>query len=460
MDLRQALAEIVGAGHVLDDPAVTEQYERDWTGRFGGRALFVVRPASAAEVADVMGACSRFGAAVVPQGGNTGLVGGGVPRGGEVVLSLARLSSVGAVDEALGLVEVGAGVTLAALQAAARAAGFEAGLDFAARDSCTIGGAVACNAGGARALSHGTARARVAGLEAVLADGTVVTRMAGLAKDNAGYDLPSLLVGSEGTLGVITRVLWRLELRRDARVAALVPLDSIDAAASLLAALRAEAPSLESCDFFLDEGLQLVLGHQRRSSPLEAAAPVYVLAECAGRTDPTDELAEALSRAGVEEALIADDTPSRERLWALREGHADAINAAGVPHKLDVGVPLASLGAFLDAVPGAVRAAAPDVEGGVRAILFGHLGDGNVHVNLLGPADDDERADDAVLELVLAHGGTISAEHGVGVAKARWLERARGASEVATLRAVKRALDPAGLLNPGKVLPEALPDEA
>ncbi|MBB4664571.1 FAD-binding oxidoreductase [Conexibacter arvalis] len=452
MGLADVLRDVVGPAHVLDDPDTTAPFERDWTGRFGGRAALVVRPADTAQVAAVVAACARAGAAIVPQGGNTGLVGGGVPRGGEVVVSLVRLNAIGAVDPALGVVEVGAGATLAALQQTARAAGFDAGLDFGARDSCTIGGAVACDAGGARALSHGTARTRVAGLEAVLADGTVVTRMAGLAKDNAGYDLPALLVGSEGTLGIVTRVLWRLEPRFDARVAALVPVASADAAAALLTALRAEAPTLESCDFFLDDGLELVLRYQRRASPIEPRAPFYVLAECAGRSDPTDELAAALERAGIEEALIADDTPGRDGLWALRELHPDAINAVAVPHKLDVGVPLAALGRFLDAVPRVLAEAAPDVPD-ARAILFGHLGDGNVHVNLLGPSPDDERADDAVLELVLASGGTISAEHGVGVAKARWLERARGAGEVAALRALKRALDPDGILNPGAVLP-------
>jgi FAD/FMN-containing dehydrogenase len=280
--------------------------------------------------------------------------------------------------------------------------------------------------------------------------------MAGLAKDNAGYALPGLLIGSEGTLGVVTEVLWRLVPRYDARVVALVPLPSVDAAAELLAALRAHAPSLESCDFFLDDGLSLVLEHQRRSSPFAERAPVYVIAECAGREDPTEELAEALERAGVEDALIADDSAGRERLWALREGHADAINAVGVPHKLDVGVPLGALARFLAEVPAVVAEAAPDAPG-ARAILFGHLGDGNVHVNLLGPEPDDERADDAVLELVLACGGTISAEHGVGTAKARWLEPARGAGEVAAMRAIKAALDPAGLLNPGAVLPTLTP---
>ncbi len=451
MQLPQALADVVGVRHAFADPDLRAPYERDWSGRFGGAARVVVRPADAAEVAEVVRVCAEAGAAIVPQGGNTGLVGAGVPRGGEVLLSLARLSRVGEVDAALGQVVVGAGVTLAALQGACRAAGHDAGLDFGARDSCTVGGVVACDAGGARALRHGTARARVVGLEAVLADGSLVSRLQALTKDNAGYDLPALLVGSEGTLGVITAVRWRTTPLLRSRVAALVPVESAGAAAALLAALRAEAPSLESCDFFLDDGLELVLAHERRSSPVAARAPVYVLAECAARTDPTDELAAALERAGVQDALVADDTAGREGLWRLRDGHGDAINAAGVPHKLDVGIPLAQLGRFLEAVPGVAGDAVP----GTRAVLFGHLGDGNVHVNLLGLEPDDERADDAVLELVLACGGTISAEHGVGVAKARWLQRARGEREVEAMRAIKRALDPAGLLNPGAVLAEA-----
>jgi FAD/FMN-containing dehydrogenase len=448
MDLQHALAEVVGAKHVLSDPDLKAGYERDYSGRYGGPAQFVVRPGDTSEVAGVMAACAAHGAAVVPQGGNTGLVGAGVPRGGEVLISLQRLAAIGEVDTALGQVTVGAGVTLADLQAAARAAGEDAGLDFGARDSCTVGGVVACDAGGARALRHGTARAHVAGLEAVLADASVISRLAGLTKDNAGYDLPALLVGSEGTLGIITRVRWKLVPLLSARVAVLVPLGSAREAAELLASLRANAPSLESCDFFLDDGLQLVLEHQRRESPLRERAPFYVLAECAGASDPTEELAEALARAGVEDALVADDTAGRQGLWKIREGHTDAINAAGIPHKLDVGIPLHELDRFLSEVPSVVTAA-----GGERVILFGHLGDGNVHVNVLGADPEDARVDDAVLELALECGGTISAEHGVGVSKARWLERARGAADVAAMRRIKRALDPENRLNPGAVLP-------
>ena len=447
MDLRQALEKVVGAKHVLSDPELKSAYERDYTGRYGGSARLVVRPADTEQVAGVMAACSRAGAAIVPQGGNTGLVGASVPRNGEVLVSLQRLASIGEVDEALGQVTVGAGATLAALQDAAKAAGQDATLDFGARDSCTIGGVVACDAGGARALRHGTARAHVAGLEAVLADGSVVSRLAGLTKDNAGYDLPELLVGSEGTLGIITRVRWKLAPLLSARVAALVPLQTATEAAELLKTLRADAPSLESCDFFLDEGLELVLEHQQRESPIRDRSPFYVLAECAAQSDPTDELAAALQDAGIDDALIADDTASRRGLWTLREGHTDAINAAGVPHKLDVGVPLRELGRFIDEVPRVVQRV-----GAGRVILFGHLGDGNIHVNVLGADPDDERADEAVLELAIECGGTISAEHGVGVAKAAYLERARGPVEVGAMRAIKRALDPQNLLNPGAVL--------
>jgi FAD/FMN-containing dehydrogenase len=452
-DLLQTLAEAVGEGHVLTDADVRAGYETDWTGRFGAEARCVVRPGDTDEVAAVVRACARAGAAVVPQGGNTGLVGGGVPRGGEVVLALGRLAGLEEVDAATAQVTVGAGASLAQLQAHARAAGFDAGLDFAARDTATVGGVVACDAGGARALRHGTARAHVAGLEAVLGDGRVISRLSGLLKDNAGYHFPSLLVGSEGTLGVITRVRWRLAPRLTARVAALVPMPGVGEAADLLGVLRTRLPSLEAVDFFLDDGLDLVLDYLKVEAPVRERAPVYVLIECAGTTDPTEELAEVLSDAGRDDALIADDTTSRERLWKIRESHAEAISAVGVPHKMDVGVPLHRLGEFLDRVPGVV--AERDAE--ARTILFGHLGDGNVHVNVLGIPDGDDAVDDVVLALVAELGGTISAEHGVGVAKTRFLDRVRGPGELEAMRQVKAALDPAGILNPGAVLSAPTP---
>ena len=246
---------------------------------------------------------------------------------------------------------------------------------------------------------------------------------------------------------MITAVRWRLVAALDARVAALAPLGSLDDAEPILATLRRRLPSLESADFMLDDGFGLVLEHLGRASPVRRA-PAYLLLECAARSDPTEELAEALAAAGIRDAVVADDTTSRARLWELREGQADAIAAHGAPHKLDVGVPLARLAEFVARVPGLVAETAP----GARTILFGHLGDGNVHVNVLGPEGEDDAVDAAVLGLVAAVGGTVSAEHGVGVAKARHLGLVRSDAELAAMAAVKHALDPHGTLNPGAVL--------
>jgi FAD/FMN-containing dehydrogenase len=438
--LTAALSDAVGERHVLLDDDVRAPFEVDWTGRYRGVARAVVRPADAAEVVAVIGACRAHGAAVVPQGGNTGMVGAGVPRGGEVVLSLARLRALGEVDRAAAQVQAGAGVTLAELQASALAAGLDAGVDLGARDSATVGGRSAPTAGGVRA--------RVAAVQAVLADGTLVERPA-LLKDNAGYDLSSLLVGSEGTLGIITGVRWRLVPLYTSRVAALVSLDSLQQAAELLTAVRPRLPSLHAADFFVDEGLQLVLDHLDLPAPVRTRSPVYVLLECAALGDPTEELAQALGEAGVDDAVVADDSAERERLWRFREGHTEALSAAGVPHKCDVGVPLARLAEFAARATEAVGRVAPRA----RVIVFGHLGDGNVHVNVLGPDPGDYAVDEAVLRVAAACGGTISAEHGVGVAKAPFLGLVRSPGELAAMAAIKRALDPGGMLNPGAVLP-------
>jgi FAD/FMN-containing dehydrogenase len=339
-------------------------------------------------------------------------------------------------------------VTLATLQAHARAAGLDAGVDFGGRDGATVGGMVATNAGGINAVRHGTVRARVAGLQAVLADGSIIDRRAGLLKDNAGYDLTALLVGSEGTLGVVTSVRWRLVPLLTARVAALIPLPSLTAAVELLAAVRPRLPSLHAADFLTDAGMQLVLDYFDAPPPLPERSPVYVLLECAAAADPTQELADALEAAGVEDAAVADESSERARLWRLREGHAEAINAVGIPHKLDVGVPLRRLAEFGERALAEAQRVAPHA----RVIIFGHLGDGNVHVNVLGLEPDDEAVDEAILRLAEECGGTISAEHGVGIAKAHWLKLTRSPQDLRAMAAIKRALDPDGLLNPGVLL--------
>lgn len=448
--LPAALRRIVGEQHVIDDPTVLAQYEQDWIGRFGGRARLAVRPANTDEVARVLRACADAGAGVVPQGGNTGLVGGGVPRDGEVVLSLGRMGELGPIDPGTWHVEVGAGATLAALQEHARSVDLDAGVDIAARDTATVGGLVACDAGGLRAMRYGTTRARVAGLEVVLADGSVVDMRPSVLKDNAGYALPALLVGSEGTLGVITRVRWRLVPLLRSRVTALVPLPSIDAAVCLLSVLRPLLPSLEAAEFTVDGAMRHVVRHLGVPLPFAEPAPVYLLLECAAKEDPAEEFFAALQEVGVEDALLATDSADRLRLWRLREAHSETVAALGVPLKFDVGVPLNRLATFMDRLPVAVSSVDP----GATTILFGHLGDGNVHVNVIAESADYEDLGAVVFGLAVECDGTISAEHGIGIEKARWLHLLCGPAELDAMARLKRALDPGGILNPGVGLPD------
>jgi FAD/FMN-containing dehydrogenase len=455
-ELISTLQAAVGDQRVLADADLRAGYETDWTRRWHGEALAVVRPASVAEVAAVVSACADAGAALIPQGGNTGLVGGSVPRAEsqrpQVVLSTTRLRDLEPVDANAGEVTVGAGVTLGALQAHARAGGFDFGVDLGARDSATIGGMVATNAGGMQVLRNGPMRAQVIGLEAVLANGSVVRRLPGLVKDNTGYHLPSLLAGSEGTLAIITRVRLRLRPLRRRRASALCGVDDTAAAVQVLAALRERLPDLLAAELFFEEGMALVLAHAGIQRPLAEPHPAYLLVEVDGATDPTPQLAAALEAAGemVRDAVLATDPAGRERLWRIREGHTEAVNAVAVPHKLDVAVSVTRLAAFMDGLGEAVRRVAP----GTSVITYGHIADGNMHVTVLGPPPEDEAADDAVLQLAIDHGGTISAEHGIGIAKVHWLERDRGAADVAAMRAIKNALDPGGLLNPGVLFSE------
>jgi FAD/FMN-containing dehydrogenase len=457
VDLVAALVASVGPEHVLTDADRRAPYEVDWTRRWSGPALAVVRPGTTDEVAAVVGACRDAGVAIVPQGGNTGLVGGSVPRprGDQVVLSTARLSSVGAVDAEAGQVMVGAGATLEAAQAAARGAGFEVGVDLAARGSATVGGMVATNAGGIHVVRNGTMRARVAGLEAVLPDGSVVTRLAGLAKDTAGYDLTGLLVGSEGTLGVVTRVLLSLVPRPVDRITVALGLGSLADAVAVVGRLARRLPGLEAAEVCFADGYDLVSRALGVAAPLPGNPPVTVVVDV-GAWSPAaagvlvDEVAAVLADCPeVLDSAVGTDEPTRARLWEARERHAEAVATVGIPHKLDVAVPLRRLAAF----EAAARARVAEVAPGSTTVVWGHVGDGNLHVNVVGPAPDDERVDAAVLALAAAHGGTIAAEHGIGVAKRDHLALTRSPAEIAAMATVKHALDPAGIMNPGVVLP-------
>jgi FAD/FMN-containing dehydrogenase len=465
------LASIVGESHVLVEPDVAASYEVDWTGRWRGEARLVVRPGSADEVSRVVIACAAVGAPIVPQGGNTGLVGGGVPVGvpGAIVLSLRRLAWRGPVDAIAGQVVVGAGATLADVQRHVRGAGWDLGLDFAARDSATVGGAVATNAGGEQVLRYGTARAQVAELEAVLADGRILSRprmgggetpvasvsrqggSRGLVKDSAGYDLPGLLAGSEGTLAILTAVRLRLVPLLPARVVALLGVDDTAAAQRVLGAALRRLTCLTSAELMHGDGVALVREHASLAAPFGTDYSAYLLLECAGWDDPTDALAAALDGLPeIREVAVASDPAGRAALWRYREAHSEAINAAGTPVKLDVAVPPAALPAAEGAIRRAVAAIAPST----RTILFGHLAEANLHVNILDAIPVAEQVTDAVLQVVTERGGSISAEHGVGRAKSRWLGLSRSTVEIAAMRAIKSALDPAGLLNPGVLLPQ------
>ena len=448
--LVQSLIDIVGAAHVLTDADERAPFETDWTGRFAGRTPAVVRPGTTAEVGAVVEACRVAAVAVVPQGGNTGLVGGGVPLAGEIVLSARRLDSIGPVDTTARQVTAGAGATLAAVQQAARAHGLRYAVDLAARDSATVGGSIATNAGGLHVLRYGGTREQVLGVDAVLGNGAHVQRLQGLVKDNTGYHLPSLLCGSEGTLGIVTAARLRLVAEHAHKVVAILAFERTTDAVRAVAALRSALDSLEAAELFLDPGLRLVCDAFDLRPPFERAWPVYVLVEVAAHEDPTDALAAAVAAtSGVGDVAVADDATRRAALWRLREDHTLAINTLGPPHKFDVTLPLDALAPFLDDIPGRISAVAPTAQ----TWLFGHVGDGNVHVNVTGLDPHDERVADLVLGAVLELDGSISAEHGIGTAKLAWMAAGRRAGDLAAMRAIKEALDPDGICNPNVLLP-------
>jgi FAD/FMN-containing dehydrogenase len=417
------LADVVGREHVLTDPDQTRAYGTDWTGHWSTTPTTVVRPGSTREVVDVLRICAGAGVPVVPQGGNTGLVGGSVPESPEaVVLSTFRLRDIGPVDTVRRRVTVGAGVTIAEVHRCAERHQLTYGVDLASRDSATVGGTVATNAGGVRVVHFGDTRAQVVGVEAVFPDGSVMNRLDALPKDSAGYDLSQLLIGSEGTLAVVTAV--RLRLRPalpDDRVTTLVGVPTLDAGLALTAEVSPTA--LLAAEFFDNTGMQLVCDSAGLPHPLRDRWPYYVLVETSG-----------------EPVLDADaDAAVDHRLWAYRERQPEAAAASGPVRSLDVALPSARLDELVDLLPSLVSP--------YRAFVFGHLAEGNVHIQLLGVTGEGEA--DAVLEAVAGIGGSISSEHGIGRAKARHLGLCRDVAQRRAMVRIKKALDPDGLLNPG-----------
>ena len=462
----ESLASIVGARNVLTDPALLPAYLEEPRGLFHGRALAVARPGSTAEVAAVVAACAAAGVAVVPQGGNTGLVGGQVPdaSGNELILSLRRLNRVREIDLDANAMIVEAGVTLAEAQAAAEAVDRLFPLSLASEGTCTIGGNLAANAGGVAVLAYGNARDLTLGVEVVLADGRVANLLSKLRKDNAGYDLKDLFIGAEGTLGVITAASLKLFDAPRARSTAFVGLADPQRAFDLLKATRGRfGPAVTSFELMPRIGLEFVLAYLPGArDPLAAPHPWYVLIELAspdagGLGEPlTELLGEAMERGAIGDAALAATIEQRAAFWRLREELPDSQKPQGGSIKHDVSTPLGAIPAFLIEATAAVTAFMP----GARVVAFGHLGDGNIHFNVSQPVGADTAAfldqwtamNEVVHAVVARHSGSIAAEHGVGALKRDVLKRVKDPVALDLMRALKGALDPAGLLNPGKVL--------
>jgi len=464
--LLDTLRAAVGEANVLTDGDLSA-WELDWRKRWRGRALAVVRPGSTAEVAAVVRACAAQGIAIVPQGGNTGLVGGGVPddSGSQVVLSLARMNRVRAIDAANLTLAVDAGCVLQAVQDAAAAHDLLFPLSLAAEGSCTIGGNLATNAGGTQVLRYGNARDLCLGLEVVTAQGEVWDGMGGLRKDNTGYDLRDLFIGSEGTLGIITGATLKLYPQPAAVMTALAACDSLDACAALLARAQARlGAGLTGFEVMNGFALSLVGKHfPQLTQPLPASPWTVLLEQSDGEGEThARALFEALLEASLEEGLIGDavvaESVAQSRaLWHLRESIPLAQSEEGLNIKHDIALPVSRIAEFVASTDAALAAAYP----GIRLVDFGHLGDGNLHYNVQAPEgvpaadflrDHEDEINKRVYDAVGARGGSFSAEHGIGALKRDELAQRKSAVALELMRAVKRALDPQNLLNPGRVV--------
>jgi FAD/FMN-containing dehydrogenase len=464
--LIDALARIVGRDHVLTGDAEVAPYVVDWRGRYRGAARAIVRPATSAEVAAIVAQCHEARIPIVPQGGNTGMCGGATPdpSGREIVVSLARLRSIRAVDRQNATITVEAGATLAAVQEAAAEAGLLFPLSLASEGSCTIGGNLSTNAGGTAVLRYGNARDLVLGVEVVLADGRIWDGLRGLRKDNTGYDLKQLFIGSEGTLGIVTAAVLKLFAAGRTRLTALAAVADVARAVSLLQTMKqALGDRLVGFELMSADALALSRKHHPDLPDPLPNHPWYVLVEASDSAPhaPLASHVEAAFAAALDDGTLADATIAQsdeqaERLWALRENISEAQRREGPNIKHDISLPISTIPAFLADCEAELARALP----GARLVTFGHLGDGNLHYNVAAPAgtpgqafvENTPLANRIVHDRVAAAGGSISAEHGIGQLKRQELTRYKSDVELELMRRLKSALDPLSLLNPGKVL--------
>lgn len=463
-----ACRDAIGAAHVLTESHDTAPFLTDWRRRYTGAACAVLRPATTQEVAEIVKLANAHRVALVPQGGNTGLAGGATPdtSGNQAVVSLARMNRVRAVDTHNNTITVEAGVVLAEVQNHARDAGRLFPLSLAAEGSCTIGGNLATNAGGTAVLRYGNTRELCLGLEVVTAQGEIWDGLRGLRKDNTGYDLRDLFIGAEGTLGIITAAVMKLYPQPAASVTALAALASPHAALDFLAlAHRCAGPLLTGFELMSDFCLRLVGKHfpQMRYPFAERHAQVVLLelsdneSEAHARTLFEQLMQEALESGLVDDAVVAENLAQSRAFWDLREHIPLAQAEEGLNVKHDIAVPISSIGTFIDETDAAIAQAVP----GARMVTFGHLGDGNLHYNVQAPEGGDAPAflkrhqaqlNRIVYDSVHRHRGTLSAEHGLGQLKVDDAAHYKPAVEMGLMRTLKAALDPLGLMNPGKVL--------
>lgn len=465
----KAAETLLGPKGWTSDPETISPWLTDWRGRFTGRALGMASPASTAEVSAIVKLCAEHGIPIVPQGGNSGMSGGATPdeRGNAIVLNLRRMAKILNLDAAARTATCEAGVILQVLHETAERAGLRFPLSLGGKGSATVGGLISTNAGGTQVLRHGTMRAQVTGLQAVLADGSVFDQLIPLRKDNRGFDLKQLLIGSEGTIGIVTAATLKLEPAVAARSVLWAGLKSVtDARALLLHAESMAGKALEGFEVMPRHSLNAVLNYLPAArSPLQGDHEWHALIELVADESTADALpplAESVLVGAFEQGLVADATiaateAQAEAFWLLRESIAPAERAIGPAVQHDISVPV-------DKMPEFIVQTVPDIEArfpGTQAVGFGHLGDGNIHFHVLAPAGVDgpswQRGDGktisrAVHDAVTAWGGSISAEHGIGQLKRDELARLGDPVALAMLRAVKTALDPKGLLNPGKLV--------